>query len=224
MATDLKLSGNDLFVYMIIYSFSKDGQGRFFGSLKYLQECLGISKPTVIKSLKSLIEKDLIEKKSKEINGMTLNEYKVILWGCKETLPGVKDFNQGSKETLPGGSKETLPNKKLIDNKEYNKGENELFPSLNPNKKTLFSNSLLAKFETFESHFKQNEFEGVDLNYYFQMVNNWSDQKNMKRTAKGWVATARTWMLKDNKAGKLERLTTKETDDYEDYLKMNNGG
>jgi hypothetical protein len=81
-------------------------------------------------------------------------------------------------------------------------------------KKTLFRNSAvyqMVKFENgvgvdyseFESKFSIPEFEKVDLVYYFQTVSDWSDQKNMKRTKNGWLATVRNFIRGDVEKKKL---------------------
>ena len=111
MLNHLRLKGMDLQIYAIIYGFSQDGESEFTGSLQYLCDFTGTSKPTVIKSLKSLVEKNYIIKTENNINGVIFNRYKA-------NLQVVKNLYAGSKETLPGGSKETLPNNKLSDNKD----------------------------------------------------------------------------------------------------------
>lgn len=81
-------------------------------------------------------------------------------------------------------------------------------------KKTLFRNSdvyKMVKFENgvgvdyseFESKFATPEFEKVDLVYYFHSVNDWSDQKNIKRTKNGWLATVRNFIRGDVEKKKL---------------------
>lgn len=81
-------------------------------------------------------------------------------------------------------------------------------------KKTLFRNSAvykMVKFENgvgvdyseFESKFATPEFEKVDLVYYFHSVSDWSDQKNMKRTKNGWLATVRNFIRGDVEKKKL---------------------
>lgn len=81
-------------------------------------------------------------------------------------------------------------------------------------KKTLFRNSeiyKLVKFENgiavdysaFEKRFAGAEFEKVDLVYYFHSVSDWSDQKNMKRTKNGWLATVRNFIRGDVEKKKL---------------------
>ena len=114
MVKELKLKGIELIVYAIIYGFSQDQQGWFTGSLTYLMEWTMATKPTVIKALKDLTSRKLIERIEVEVKGVTLPKYRVTRGG-KEILPPVKKFNQGGKEILPGGGKEILPNKDIID-------------------------------------------------------------------------------------------------------------
>lgn len=76
-------------------------------------------------------------------------------------------------------------------------------------KKTLFRNSdiyALVKFDEngvgidyseFEKKYATPEFAPVDLVYYFHVVADWSDQKNMKRTKNGWLATVRNFIRGD---------------------------
>lgn len=140
MVTELGLKGNELQAYAIIYGFSQDGVSEFVGSLQYVSEWLGCSRPTAIKTLAGLVEKGLIKKRVVN-DGVTPNAYTAtpiipaVKSGSKETLPVVvKNLNGGSKETLPGvvknfngGSKETLPNNyrdTYIDNYIDTKSEN----------------------------------------------------------------------------------------------------
>lgn len=125
MVNDLNLHGNELALYAIIYGFSQDGRSEFVGSISYVMEWLGCSRPTAIKTLASLVNRGLIVKKV-ATNGFDCNAYKALpnpLEGSKDSLPEVvKKFNQGSKEILPGvvknfngGSQNSLPNN-YIDN------------------------------------------------------------------------------------------------------------
>jgi hypothetical protein len=114
MVSELNLSGNDLLAYSVIHGFSQDGQSEFTGSINYLCSWLNCSRPTVIKSLNSLVEKEFISKKTEVINGVTFNKYRSLRGvknldgGSKESLLG------GSKESLLGGSKDSLPNKDIL--------------------------------------------------------------------------------------------------------------
>ena len=78
MVTDLKLSGNDLMVYAIIYGFSQDGESRFTGSLQYLADWCNATKAGVQKNLKNLIDLGLIDKYESFKNNIKFCEYSCI--------------------------------------------------------------------------------------------------------------------------------------------------
>lgn len=99
MRTKLNLKGNELLVYSLIYGFSQDGKTWFTGSANYIAEWVGITRPNVMAILKRLVEKELIIKQDKVINGVKLVDYKVntemyenntpcnkTLHPCNETL------------------------------------------------------------------------------------------------------------------------------------------
>lgn len=136
MINRLRLKGVTLSAYAIIYGFSQDGENEFTGSLQYLCDfCGGVSKPTIIKALKELTEKGFIIRREERINNIMFTRYRInpnavtdFLHGGKNSLPAVKNNGVGSKENLPGdsknsssGSKEILPNKEGI----YNNPDNE---------------------------------------------------------------------------------------------------
>lgn len=91
----------------------------------------------------------------------------------------------------------------------------QIQPEKEKDKKTLFRNSevyKLVKFDEsgsgidyseFEKKFATQEFEQVDMVYYFHAVADWSDQKNMKRTKNGWLATVRNFIRGDVERNKL---------------------
>ena len=109
MINELKLNGNELLLYALIFGFSQDDKSEFYGSLSYIQKALKISKPTVILLIKKLVEKKLIKRVSQS-----------HFIYSKETLPLVKKLYPPSKETLPLGSKETLHNIYNTNNKSNN--------------------------------------------------------------------------------------------------------
>ena len=75
MVTDLKLSGNDLIVYALIYGFSQDGESRFTGSLQYLADWCNATKSGIQKNLKNLLDAGLIEKHESFKNNIKFCEY-----------------------------------------------------------------------------------------------------------------------------------------------------
>lgn len=79
---------------------------------------------------------------------------------------------------------------------------------------TLFRNSdvfkmvnfdiVPADYSVFEKCFSGDEYTKIDLVYYFHSVSDWSDQKNMKRTKMGWLATIRNFIRGDIEKNKLK--------------------
>lgn len=138
MIKDLGLSGAELPIFAIIYSFSQDGKSYFNGSLNYLADFAGITRQGVIKVLKKLIlEKNIVIKEQATVNGVKCNRYKVNLEtiskfdGSQQSLPPVNRVVEGSKQSLhppvnrvAEGSKQSLHNNKEIiksNNKKDNK-------------------------------------------------------------------------------------------------------
>lgn len=118
MVNRLNLKGINLELFAIIYGFTQDGETEFTGSIQYLCDFTGTSRPTVINALKSLTKAGLLCKRVETINGVTFNRYKANLQvvngfyrGDKETLP------TPNKDVLPPPGKETLPNNISVDNK-----------------------------------------------------------------------------------------------------------
>ena len=71
----LKLKHDDLIVYGIIYGFSKNEKGKYFGSLKYIQDITGCSQEHICRILKRLTEKGYIIKNA--INARRI-EYTIV--------------------------------------------------------------------------------------------------------------------------------------------------
>lgn len=102
MLNELDISGAELQVYAILYGYSQDGESWFKGSATYLSEWTGRSKRSIYDILKKLTEKELIEKKEIERNGIKLCDYRVI-----RTSYPVKKLHRGDEETSLGGDEET---------------------------------------------------------------------------------------------------------------------
>ena len=98
MRTELKLSGNELIVYAIIYGFSQNKQGEFTGSAQYLADWVGCTRRTVMTILNKLVEAKLISKTEIILNN---NEKRVSYQaerGCEKTSHGVKNFHRGCEK------------------------------------------------------------------------------------------------------------------------------
>jgi predicted transcriptional regulator len=123
MMSELGLSGNELTCYAIIFGATQGGQTTFRESRNYLAEWMNVTLPTVDKSLSSLVAKGYIAKKSEVINGVKFNSYRATYF---DFIP--------PKETLQGGSKESLGQMNIDDNilkneidKSISKSSNDLF-------------------------------------------------------------------------------------------------
>ena len=102
MRTDLKLSGNELIVYAIIYGFSQNKQGTFTGSLQYLADWVGCSKRTVMRALNRLVEEKFITKTETVLNNNEKRvSYQADMW-CDKLSCGVTNC-QGGGDKLSRG-------------------------------------------------------------------------------------------------------------------------
>lgn len=75
MRTKLNLKGYELIVYALIYGFSQDGNSKFSGTRRYIAEWCGCSMRTVDNTLASLLNKQLIIKHEKYVNGVRSCDY-----------------------------------------------------------------------------------------------------------------------------------------------------
>jgi DNA-binding HxlR family transcriptional regulator len=101
MINRLKLSGNSLIVYAVIYGFSQDGESKYTGSASYLAGCAGISKQTVLEILKRLTKDHLLVKTSRTENGVKFCDYSATVPGQETLPPPVKKTDHPGQETLP---------------------------------------------------------------------------------------------------------------------------
>lgn len=77
MRTRLRLTGNDLICFALIYGFSQDGESVFTGSLKYIQEAIGVAtRQSVLNILARLESKGLIVRNTDVFNGVKTTSYK----------------------------------------------------------------------------------------------------------------------------------------------------
>jgi hypothetical protein len=141
MVTDLKLSGNELMTYALIYGFTQDGSSKFTGSLNYVCHWLNCTKPTALKALHGLAEKNLIVKDDSEINGVKF---------CKYYTP-IKESCIPIKESLTEGIKDSLPNNTIINNTNNNnsflqKKINSVEELITNEQREKYGDKLITKF------------------------------------------------------------------------------
>lgn len=98
MRNRLRLKGNDLIVYALIYSFSQDGESEFKGSLSYITDFTGASKNTVIRTLDTLEASGLIEKIDRNSTLGLPNWYRAVPLD-RLTLPTEVEYQNGTPPT-----------------------------------------------------------------------------------------------------------------------------
>ena len=231
LRTRLDLKGSELIITALVYGYSQDGNSWFMGKTEYIAEWAGITDKNVLRSLKSLTEKGILEKKEIFVNNKAKRCYYRFNFECAElqnstvagyqngTVAGCQNGTVAGYQngTVAGYQNSTVNNNinNNIDNDNI-KPENEfsgLFPenekSENPQKlrgttephKCLFANSRFAKFEDFEKCFHKPEFEQIDILYYYHSVADWSASKGSMQ--KDWIAQTRNFIRGDKEKGKL---------------------
>ena len=124
MVNELKLKGNELLIYSIIYGFSQDGEQVFNGSLQYLADWTNSTKQGVSKNLKSLVDKGYIIKQDKYVNGVKFCEYYVTKFNrvCNNVEQGMQQSLMGYATEFNGGMQQSCINN--LDNNLTNKIDN----------------------------------------------------------------------------------------------------
>ena len=233
MINQLGLTGVPLLVYAIIYGFSQNGENEFTSSLQYLCDFTGKTKPTVIKILKELVEKQYIIRREEEINNVKFVRYKA-------NLPLLKKFNGGSKETLPGvvkkfngGSKETLPininNKDKYINKENNKGENDekkTFPTLDSEFDSLWRMypRKIGRSNAFAAYKKAKE-NGVTYEQVEKAIKAYCAYIKKEKIEERYIITGSQWFVcqhwtdEYSEPSKAEKGTIKGKNSVKDWIK-----
>lgn len=110
MVTELELKGNELLVYAIIYGFSQTNGTYFSGSTQYLADWTNSTRQGIMKNLKSLIDKGLIEKVGEN---QQVNYYKALRPVNKvnqSTELTRKQSLQGAKQSLHNNIDNILDN------------------------------------------------------------------------------------------------------------------
>lgn len=118
MISHLSLKGNELLVYAVIYNYSQEGQGCYYGSMSFLADSLGITRQTAMAALKSLAERRLVERREETRGAVQIISYEAKCPADllpEEVLQGVKNFNRGCKEILQNSN-----NDKCSFDKEHN--------------------------------------------------------------------------------------------------------
>lgn len=124
----LRLRGNELLLYALIYGFSQDGETEFSGSLAYMSDAIGVSKRNVSGILKRLEHKGLITKKSYKVNGVRICKYVANVHSMDESSGVWMKHQGGMDETSPNNIDNNIESNILLldrDNRESMRGKEE---------------------------------------------------------------------------------------------------
>lgn len=202
MVSELKLSGNNLIIFALIYGFTKDGFHKFEGSIDYICKWTNISRPTVISCLKVLVDCGYLNKEETTINNVKhcsyTTNYDKLIGGSKEICLPVKKLNLGSKETLPNIYNNNDNDKSLsTTNNEPNTDEiKDKWEETNPNLPSIRCFNEKRK-KALRTLLKNNKATIDDLYKVFEIISICSFcQGNNERK---WTATL-DWVLNDTKS------------------------
>ena len=125
LAMNFKLSGNELLVTSLIYGFTKNGNGEFFGTCDYIATWLNITRVSAIRVLHRLVDKGVLitykaVRKGQNVVVYIVNEEYNL--GFEHTEQNVKNRRQNVSKSVTKGKKTAT--KCYTDNIEDNIGDN----------------------------------------------------------------------------------------------------
>ena len=108
MRSRLNLTGNALLVYACVFGFSQAGEW-FTGTAAYLADWCGCSKRAIFQQLSTLTERGLLEKRTRDVGGVTFCDYRAVEPGQEPepekdnapASPPMQNFHGGDEKTSP---------------------------------------------------------------------------------------------------------------------------
>ncbi len=206
MRNELNLSGNELFIYAIIFGFSQEENNEFTGSVQYLADWIGATKRTVYNVLNSLCEKQYILKTEYLKNNIKYCSYainKTILKGSENISLGSEKISQPGENVSRGSEKISQNREKISPNNIYNINDNIVNKKDKPvrHKHGEYKNVLLSDqdLEKLKTEFPKDYQKRIDnLSYYL---------KSTGKTYKNHLATLRNWARRDKQKAAQQQPT-----------------
>ena len=112
MRTRLRLRGNDLICFALLYGFSQDGASEFRGSLRYIREATGVATDqSVLNIIKRLEDMGLVTKTTKVSGGVKSSSYKAYSTPLKnrDNNIDIDNIDINIKESTPKGVPKKSP-------------------------------------------------------------------------------------------------------------------
>lgn len=108
MRSRLNLTGNALLVYACVFGFSQAGEW-FTGTAAYLADWCGCSKRAIFQQLSTLTERGLLEKRTRDVGGVTFCDYRAVEPGQEPepekdnapASPPMQNFHGGDEKSSP---------------------------------------------------------------------------------------------------------------------------
>lgn len=203
MISDYHLKGTELDVYCLIFGFTQDEQGCYYGSIKYIADYYEISTRTVERTLVALEEKGLLRKWQEIVNGVAVNRYMALRPEVKavdkaprhsvtpDKLSPVTTCRENPRQVV-GQTPDNLSSKKENNNKAHSKGTSA----------TRFSP---PKVEEVRAYFRERGVPPADAQTEADKfvdryeANGWIVGKTKM---KDWKAAARNWLRNRKEWGK----------------------
>lgn len=180
MARDLGLKGNELLTFAIIYNFSMDGAGKFFGGKKYISKFINSSERCAEYILKGLTEKKLITKSQIMYHGRLSNIFVVP----DEVLRQRKKFVGDPRKKCVEQAKK---NQKKDENiAHYIKENNKI------NNQSIYQNAETIRLGEYENVVLSQEWierlssSTPDVMDYIQMVDSFIEENDFRTIGDQW--------------------------------------
>ena len=175
MTEQLQLSGTELLLYALVYNFSQDGNGCFYGSNDYAAKKVGCTRVNVNDKLSRLVKRGLLSRSYGSHNGKPTIDYVAIVPEvCQDSVQCKESLHQMSRK-LTDGCDESLHN-----NQSDNLNDNQASVANNARAKQKTQIREFVSLSKDEWQKLLDEFGMTDANALVDMLNNYKGSSGKK--------------------------------------------
>jgi len=186
-----------------------NGKFYFYATSDQIKDNTTLTYKVQKKCIKILLDSELIETK---LMGMPARLHFTI---CSDKLDQLfkTSIAEKSKQVLP---KREVNNNRVNNNKEIintikQNSQKTLFDIPDINAELEFIDSPVYEKSVWNALLKDQKVQGIDIDYYYNAVMDWAEKlqkkdKRKKKTVRGWIAEARSFMRGDNDKNKLKTI------------------
>lgn len=195
MRTELDLTGSELIIYALVYMVSQADSQDYYATQEYAAEWAGVSKRSVRNNLNSLLEKGLIEKVTRCIDGKFIATYRVTNYHAPERkkLPAEKSGMQRKKfpTYIKKDIKEDIENDSLYKSNEDIQSNKEIDSSKDIESKETIKKFIPPTVDEVAAYCRERKNDiNAESFVDFYESKGWLIGKNKM---KDWRAAVRTW-------------------------------